>query len=78
MQNCHDYGVDWQGPVAADAEDNIVEVPETPCTLSDAQLLLLRAITLENTDGDVYSIGLFQRILHEVERMMQLSFQYFD
>ena len=70
LQNVEEYGIDWQGP-AAPEEGAAVDVPDTPCCLSDAQLALVQAINLENANNDTYGIDLYSRIVSEVERLIQ-------
>ena len=48
-----------------------MDVPDTPCCLSDAQLALVLAINLENANNDTYGIDLYSRIVSEVERLIQ-------
>jgi len=67
VQNIDDYGIDWQGPSPVLDADMAVQVPETPCCISEEQV---QSLQLESGSDDPYAIELYPRILQEVQSLL--------
>lgn len=59
------FGIDWDGPLPSDSDDNIVEVPNIPNPLST----LCRNISPINDSG----IDLFINVLHFVCQKLSIA-----
>ena len=64
------YGVDWDGPVNA-GEDNVVQVPDTTCSLDDHNLSLLMQAVDYRVDDNNYRISLYTDTVAEVTSLLQ-------
>ncbi len=59
------YGVDWDGPIPADADEVVVEIPPIPTQLSESELddLVMNVDPLASSDfmgADIYLTTLEQ------------------
>ena len=60
------YGVDWDGPLPTD--ENIVEVPDTPCPLSDESYAVLINEVNPSDETTVHGVDPYERTLAFVTR----------
>ena len=60
------YGVDWDGPLPTD--ENIVEVPDTPCPLSHESYAVLTNEVNPLDETTVHGMDLYERTLAFVTR----------
>ena len=70
QEEIRQYGVDWNGPVGA-GDNNIVEVPDTPCPLPDHILSQLTQSVHPCRDDGNYGISLYVNAASEVTRLLQ-------
>ena len=56
MQDVHDYGIDWDGPISTDDDSNTLTVPSLPSyVLTEQQSDMLRDELIHHHD-DTYGV----------------------
>lgn len=56
-----EFGIDWEGPVGSGADNDSVDVPETPCPLPSSCLEELYAEVDPLSHSDLFGIDLYEQ-----------------
>ena len=60
------YGVDWEGPLSLDDDEDAVVIPECVCPLTDVQFDELCTVVSPLSSSTNYGIDLYQSVLEFV------------
>lgn len=68
------FGVDWEGLLSAEHNDDTVEVPETTCPLTSADMVQLQADISPLSESSQYGMDLYEKALQFVSHRVGIPF----
>ena len=64
------FGIDWNGPITEDEDDNQVDVPEVENPLLDRDLQLLQATISPTAQSDCFGVDLYLQVVEFVNQIV--------